>query len=139
MENTVSERFIDAVRFLKASGSINKYSDLAKELGCSAQILSETMNGRMKVQLEMLQNIFIKYRISYDFIFKNQEPIVNDGIVTFKDCFEKDQSCKLCNEKDKTIAALHDNVELLKERVSDLKQKLSNTNCSSSESLPKTA
>ena len=118
---SVNEQFKEAVKYLKASGIILKYGDLAKNIGISAQIMSEIMGGRMKVQLDVLQKFLIVYDISYDFIFRGTKPIRIDSNSRFQSNTPITE-CEKCIEKDKMIDLQSVTIDALKEVVAQLKR-----------------
>jgi len=128
---SINEQFIKAVSYLIDNDIVKKKRFLAQELGCSPQIFSEILNGRMNVQLVMLQNLFDHYNISYDFIFKGEGVIINftenkdNNYVLSKRDNSIKADCPSCKEKDRTIDSQADTIALLKEKVESLKEKIS--------------
>ena len=118
-KDSINERFIEAVKHLKTSGVIKKYTDLANNLGCSPQIITEILGKRMSVQIELLQNFFDVYNISHDFIFKGILPIIDASLIPNK------VSCEKCVEKDVIISNLKESIiDLQKDLINSYKEKI---------------
>ena len=79
-KNIINERFNEVIKYLKEQKIIVKNHDIAAALNCSPQIITEILGKRMNVQLEMLQNLFDKFNVSYDYIFNGKGSIINSII-----------------------------------------------------------
>ena len=67
MQNIVNERFVKAVNLIKENKSLT-YTELAKSINYKPQAFSEIINGRTKVNLNVLQNFCKKYSVSSEWI-----------------------------------------------------------------------
>jgi len=67
MQNIVSERFVKAVNLIKENENLT-YTELAKSINYKPQAFSEIINGRTKVNLNVLQNFCKKYSVSSEWI-----------------------------------------------------------------------
>lgn len=75
--DAINSRFIKAFKILENSGVIESKGDAASKLGCSPQVLTETLKGRQNATTPLLQNFFKHYNVNPNYIFLNQLPVIN--------------------------------------------------------------
>ncbi len=73
----INSRFIKAFKKLEEDGAITNKTVAAGKLGCSPQVLTETLKGRMNATTPLLQNFFKYYNVNPNYIFLDILPIIN--------------------------------------------------------------
>ena len=128
-----TERFLEAVAYLKQSGKVKSNRELCIKIGISPSLITEAQNGRTKISLTKLVKLAEMYReISRDYLIDGAGPmiveqpspgyfgenpfavkgfVVNDEIGHLKNMIEA---------KDQIIASLRETVDILKREVKRL-------------------
>jgi phage repressor protein C with HTH and peptisase S24 domain len=73
----INNRFIKAFKKLESDGTIISKTDASTKLGCSPQVLTETLKGRMNATTPLLQNFFKNYNVNPNYVFLGRLPIIN--------------------------------------------------------------
>ena len=127
MKEDINNRFISAINYLKVNNFFKKKAELASNLGFKPQVLTEILGKRMGVQLDLLQNLFDKYNVSYSFIFRGELPIISNNTAIDNQSTKPPGSCAQCEGKDQlifsqkqTIDAQLIAIDALKKRIEDL-------------------
>ena len=93
--------------------------EFANAIGVSSKVAHYILNGKTKIEAHQLPLIanFLKVPIKYFY----EDIDLNNVLKEPEFVFEK-TDCELCKSKDKTIAALEENIVLLKGQIEFLKK-----------------
>lgn len=80
--NEVAKRFDEVFDILEKSGVITSRKEASALLGCSPQVLTETLSGRMKPTVHLLQNFFSSFGVNSEYVFLGKKPIFNANNVS---------------------------------------------------------
>jgi transcriptional regulator with XRE-family HTH domain len=93
--------------------------ELAKAIGVSLKTISNYLNGITNIEANKIPDVarFLKVPVSYFFEDTDMQNLLIEPDSTYE---RKD--CEICKSKDKTIAALEENIVLLKGQIEFLKK-----------------
>lgn len=81
MDNyTINQRVVKAINYLLEQGVVNKKGDIADILQCSPQTITEILGGRQGMKVDILQKFFVKFNISYEYIFEGTGSILKEAL-----------------------------------------------------------
>jgi len=72
MNNIVTKRFIDGLKHLKGEGRIKSYRQFALSVDYAPQSLSDIINGKRDVTIELIRKSSLKYRINTHYLFTGE-------------------------------------------------------------------
>ncbi len=98
--------------------------DLAKEIGVSIRTMSNYLNGITNFEANQIPVIAHFLRVPVGYIF--EETDIQNLLIEPEFLYDSKKECELCKSKDKTIAALEENINLLKGQIEYLKTKIEN-------------
>ena len=59
---------------------VSKKGDIAENLGCSPQTITEILGGRQGMKIDLLQKFFDRFNVSYQYIFEGRGDIITKKI-----------------------------------------------------------
>lgn len=94
MNNIVTKRFIDSLKQLKGDGRIRSYRQFSLSVDYAPQSLSDIINGKRDVTVELIRKSALKYRINTHYLFTGEgEPFqsVSDQSMKILTIYTDDQ------------------------------------------------
>ncbi len=76
-QDIMNQRVVRVIHYLLEQNIVNKKSELAERLDCSPQTITEILGGRQGVKVSLLQKLFDRFDVSYNFIFRGEGEILN--------------------------------------------------------------
>lgn len=137
MTDEIGNRFISLFEELEKKKIIKSRTDTASALNYKPQAFTEILKGRTKVGLELLQNFCINFGINPNYLIlgkgpqfiadekyaSNEDHIINEPDVRYGKLSENNE-CDLCKQKDETIHALKEIIQMQKTKITELQNKI---------------
>ena len=98
--------------------------ELGTALGVSSKTAHNYLNGNTKLEANQIPIIARFLRIPVSYLFEESD--IQNLLIEPDFLYETKKDCELCKSKDKTIAALEENIELLKGQIDFLKKQVEN-------------
>jgi len=114
--------------YLRIKQLMEKRGKSQEELGTALGVTSKTahnyLNGNTKLEASQIPVIAHFLRVPVGYIF--EETDIQNLLIEPEFLYDSKKECELCKSKDKTIAVLEENINLLKGQIEYLKSKIEN-------------